>query len=126
MASIMCRILVILATINSSVAPKSSSSATELEAVEDRLLLETDDASSLVSAWMASDANCEEGMPSRIGSMVASLNGKISICISDTVFEMSPISQLALGLNVVSLDATVSRTCELFEPAKSDYFCRAS
>ena len=45
-ASIMCRILVILATINSSVAPKSSSSATELEAVEDGLLLETDDASS--------------------------------------------------------------------------------
>ena len=45
MASIMCRIL-ILATINSSVAPKSSSSATELEAVEDVLLLETDDASS--------------------------------------------------------------------------------
>ena len=51
---------------------------------------------------------------------------KRAICISDKVFEISPMSPLALGLDAESLDAKVSQTGDLFGPAKISVFCRAS
>ena len=36
----------------------------------------------------------------------------------DRVFEISPMSQLALGLDAEILDAKVSQTGDLFGPAK--------
>lgn len=112
----------ILATINSSASPKSSSSATELEAPEEELLLESDDSASLVSSGTVGEADMEDEIPSKTGSIVASLKGKRAICIVDRAFETSPMSPLVLEWASVTHGAKESQICDLFGPAISVCF----
>ena len=73
------------ATTSSSASPILTSSAPESEAEDDEELLDDPDEPAFSTAtWRA--VSCDDGMPSKTGSVIALLKAKNSSCMFDTSF----------------------------------------